>query len=446
LYSAFPEMVWPAIAPPVAATLLALQFQLEHSQWWPAEKLRNMQFIQLDAVLRHAWNAVPFYQARLAATGYDPQRPNVVEVFKRLPLLTRSDIQQAGTALHATHMPQGHGKLQSGETSGSTGRPITFVLSELETFYWYAYTLRDHLWHQRDFSAKLGAIRYALKNEMGAQWGPATNLIFDTGPCAVLRIDTPLSEQIEWLCREQPQYLISYASNIDALARAFIERNLQLPSLCEVRSVSETVRPELRQRVQEAWGAKLTDMYTAKETGYLALQCPQHDHYHVQAENVLLEIIDDNGAPCAPGVTGRVVVTALQKFAMPLIRYEIGDYAVAGAVCDCGRGLPVIKKILGRQRNMLRLPNGDQRWPLCDLVKQADVPGIRQYQYVQHSLDAIEVRLAVSSEFSAHLEPRLTEIIHQRLGHPFQLNYTYYEEIARTKSGKYEDFICAIDY
>ena len=78
----------------------------------------------------------------------------------------------------------------------------------------------------------------------------------------------------------------------------------------------------------------------------------------MQAENVLLEIIDAAGNPLPPGNVGRVVITVLHNLAMPLIRYEIGDYAAFGGECTCGRGLPVLERIVGRARNMLRLPDG----------------------------------------------------------------------------------------
>ncbi len=435
---------FPAVTDDRAAHLLALQFQLGQSEWWPPERLRAEQLRQQGEVLRHASSAVPYYRRRLAAAGYRAGQPVTEALLSQLPLLTRSDIQKAGAALHSAPAFTAHGQLSSGETSGSTGRPITFLSSAMEQLYWNAFTLREHVWHRRDFSAKLGGIRYTEKNGNASGWGPSTNHIFTTGPSAALRIDTPLPRQVEWLLKEKPGYLVSYASNIEALARDSLRRGWRPEGLREVRSVSETVRPELRSLVREAWGLRLVDMYSAKEAGYLALQCPDHDHYHVQEENVLPEVLDGQGRPCAPGETGRVVVTALHKFAMPLIRYDIGDYAIVGEPCSCGRGLGVIREILGRTRNMMRLPNGDQRWPLCDLVHQPDVPGVMQYQYIQKTLESIEVHLAVDAQFSRDREPRLTEIIHARLGHPFALTYVYHDSIPRSASGKFEDFRCEI--
>jgi len=429
---------------PAGATLLALQAQLEQSERLSREQLTAMQFRRLDQVLRHAWQSLPFWRERFAVAGYDPARSLTEEAFARLPLLTRAEIQHGGDALHVANLPAGHGRVGRLETSGSIGRPATFLYTDIEEVYWHAFTLREHLWHRREPGTKLAAIRYMKQGGTTSGWGVSTDSVLETGPGAALRIDTPLAEQVAWLEQEQPQYLLSYASNLGALAHAFIREQRTLPGLREVRSVSETVRPELRELVRAAWGVGLVDVYSAKEVGYIALQCPEHEHYHVQEENLLLEVLDADGRPCAPGEPGRVVLTALHKFAMPLIRYEIGDYAVPGETCSCGRGLRVLREVLGRTRNMLRLPDGEQRWPLCDLVGQPDVPGILQYQYVQKTLQDIEVRLVVGAAWSHELEPRLTAIIHGRLGYPFALTFVYPPQIERSAAGKFEDFLCLL--
>src|SRR6185295_14515719 len=99
------------------------------------------------------------------------------------------------------------------------------------------------------------------------------------------------------------------------------------------------------------WGVGVVDVYSSEECGQIALQCPEHEQYHVQSESVLVEVLDDEGRPCAPGTIGRVVLTTLQNFAMPLIRYDIGDFAEPGPACPCGRALPVLTRIVGRVRN-----------------------------------------------------------------------------------------------
>ncbi len=177
----------------------------------------------------------------------------------------------------------------------------------------------------------------------------------------------------------------------------------------------------------------------------IALQCPEHPHYHVQAESVLVEILNGGGKPCAPGETGRMVVTDLHNFATPLIRYEIGDHAEVGEACPCGRGLSVLNRILGRVRNMATLPSGETFWPRFYSDDLAKVAPIRQAQLVQRSVHDIDVRLVVARALTAEEEERLKSVILRYLGHPFRLGFTYMDEIPRSASGKYEDFLSLVE-
>ncbi len=259
-------------------------------------------------------------------------------------------------------------------TSGSTGKPVMVVTTGLTQLLWNAFTARDHLWHRRDFRAKLAAIRFVSGDacdppdgRMGQNWGPATAGITRTGPSATLHIKAGIDQQIPWLVKQDPEYLITYPSNVLALARKCEQRGIKLPSLREIRTFGEILEPHTREAVHRAFGVKTVDMYSSQEVGYIALQCPDHEHYHVQSENVLVEVLREDGTPCEAGEIGRIVVTALHNFATPIIRYRIGDFAEVGSPCPCGRGLPVLNRVVGRQRNMLVLPNGDLRWPSIEV-------------------------------------------------------------------------------
>ena len=124
-------------------------------------------------------------------------------------------------------------------------------------------------------------------------------------------------------------------------------------------TVSDRIDPELRELVNEVFESKIIDSYSSEEFGYIALQCPKHNHLHVWAPSVVIEIVDELGNPCPVGIPGRVLVTSLHNFAMPLIRYEIGDVAQFGAACESGLAWPVIERIVGRTRAAVTLPNGD---------------------------------------------------------------------------------------
>jgi len=245
---------------------------------------------------------------------------------------------------------------------------------------------------------------------------------------------------------ENPDYLLTHPSNLAALARRSLERKIALPRLRQVRTFGEMLRPDLRELCKMAWNVTLADIYSAEEVGYVALQCPLGEHYHVQAENLLVEILDDDNRPCSPGEIGHVVVTTLHNFAMPLIRYRLRDQAEVGEPCSCGRGLPVLRRIVGRQRNMLHLPDGRQHWPSFPGMEwRKIVPQLQQFQLVQQDLHSIEVRIASSSPIAKDQEDSLVRMLTEKLGYPFYFQFTYVARIDPAANGKFEDFISTIN-
>lgn len=437
-------MIWPALPAGAGATLLAVLHEMDLTQWWPAEALERHQFLQLENSLRQAYERVPFHRERLAAAGYRPGQNVTREFFQALPLMERRDVQEQGEALLCRNVPAGHGRVVAGETSGSIGAPIRHYGTELTQFMWHACTLRDHLWHRRDFSARMAAIRKGMKEGVQPGWGPPADLVFRTGPCAMLDISADLDRQLEWLQREAPAYLITNAYNLYWLARRAIERNVRWPGLRQVRSFGGTFPDDAREVIRRAWSVPLADIYTAEEAGYIALQCPEHDHYHIQSENLIVEVLDDSGRACAPGEIGRVVLTTLHNFAMPLVRYEIGDYAEAGAACPCGRGLPVIRRILGRQRNILTFPDGRRRWPSFPSEKWSHAAPVAQLQLVQRTLDRIDVNVVAPRALTQGEKAALVAALQTCLGHPFRMEVREVAEIPRSASFKFEDFVSEI--
>lgn len=443
LKSAVSGANWPGIPSPEGAALLALQYQFEHSQWWPLAKLEAKQFRQLREVLAHAAQTVPFYRDRLSAAGIDPAHDIDPAAFARLPLLTRRDIQRQGSALVSQALPPGHGQLVEHKTSGSSGEPLRVFGSQLDTMFWFAQTLRDHFWHRREFAGKLCAIRSRVNDIELRGWGPATDALFVTGPSALLNIRTDPARQMKWLQQHNPDYLLSHPTNLRELARLSLRGGVKLPRLREVRTFGETLPQDLRALCREAWGVSVADVYSAEEVGYIALQCPEHEHYHLQSEHLLIEILDDEGRPCTPGAIGRVVVTTLHNFAMPLIRYALNDYAEVGEPCNCGRGLPVLTRILGRSRNMLALPDGRRYWPSFPVMRYADA-SIRQLQIIQHTRGTVEARFVAERTLRPDEESALITAIHDALGFPFAVTLTPVPEITRSPSMKYEDIVSLV--
>lgn len=429
---------WPGIPSDPGAHLAALLFQLERSQWLPAEQLRERQLEQLRALLRHAKATVPFHARTLRELDVDRLD---WAAFHALPTLSRTDLQAGFDALKSSALPPGHGAVVQGQSSGSTGMPVRFLQTAVTQLFWNALTLREHLWQQRDFSGKLAAIRIKVKEGRWPDWGLPAAALFKTGPGATLNVSTDVAKQLDWLAREDPDYLITHASNLHALAELSMKRSVRLPRLRQARSYSEALRPDLRETVRAAWGVEVADGYSCEEAGYIALQCPQHEHYHVQSENLLVEILDEDGRPCGPGETGRVVLTPLHNFAMPLLRYELGDYAEVGPPCDCGRSLPVLARINGRRRNMVVLPDGSRHWPSLPSALWLSVAAIRQFRVVQTMPDSLEVTYVMDRPLTDAEQKKLEKALAGKMGHAFGVVWNRVDSIERSPNAKFEDFV-----
>lgn len=436
--SAVPGIDWPAIGRDGAAHFQALLFQMERSQWLSPAQLGALQLRQLRPLLRHALATVPHYAGTLR--GLDIDRLDW-EAFRALPLLTRQDLQAGFEQLGSSAVPPGHGKVTQGQSSGSTGTPVRFLQTSVTQLFWNVLTLREHLWHQRHFGGKFAAIRTKVEDGRWPDWGIPVAPVFHTGPAVILNLRTDVARQLDWLAQEDPDYLIAKPSNLAALAELALRHGRRLPGLRQARSYGEVLQPAVRSAVRAAWNVEVADTYSCEETGYVALQCPRHEHYHAQSENVLVEVLDEAGRPCGPGETGRVFLTLLHNFAMPLIRYGIGDYAEVGAPCDCGRGLPVITRIHGRLRNMIVLPDGRRHWPSFPAEMWSAVAPIRQFRLIQRHPENIEINYVMDRDLTPDERSRLESALAERFGHRFRMAWKRVDAVQRGPGYKFEDFV-----
>jgi len=438
----------PAAPGPRARRLAALLDGLERSQWWSAKRLRAYQLARARALLAHAREASAFHRRRLAECGVDLRTPLDAERWHRVPFLSREELEAAGAQARCRTLPAGHGRRVRRSTSGSTGNPLVIDATGLATLCWHAISMRDHVWHRRDLGGRLVAIRSGrhvgdpLAIRDYPSWGPPACWLSRTGPATLFYHRAPVPRQAAWILERDPDYLLAYPSNVLALCDHFRRAGERPGRIRQVRTYGEPLRPEVRDACREVLGAPVADLYSAEEIGYVALQCPeQHDAYHVQSESVLVEVLDDAGAPCPPGRTGRVVITALQNFATPLIRYDTGDFAQAGERCPCGRGLPVLGRVRGRARNRLTLPGGGHTWLDVPRAAWRRAAPVEDVQVVQHDREALLVRYVAVRALDAMESRAIAAAVRQAAGWPFLVSLERCEQIARRPNGKWEPVI-----
>jgi phenylacetate-CoA ligase len=435
-----PTALWPPVFSNKLAALAALVFELDRTQWLGGEEIAAGQSRQLARLARHFAAHSPHFRERLAKAGVGADQLDVARLAELAPL-TRREVQAAGEALNCP-LPPAHRPIRFGQTSGSTGEPVRIAKGTMCDLLWLAMSVRWHLWQEPDPMARRAVVRVLVTRGRleRADWGGGMAALFDTGPLIVLSGELDLAEQAKHHAEFAPQSLLVYPSTLAGL----IDTMSPWSGLERIRTIGETLFPSLRTAAEAHFGVPAKDCYSSEEAGYIAVECPESGLYHVMSEGLVVEVVDEQARPCRPGETGRVLVTDLHNYAMPMIRYEIGDHAEVGGPCRCGRGLPMLARILGRERNLVMKPDGTTAWPVTGYRRFREIAPVAQFQFVQKSLEEIEVRLVVEPPLDATQEAALTALIQESLGYPFRLTFAYFERrLPRGANGKFEEFVRA---
>ena len=419
--------------------------KLEQTQWWPVEKLQALQEQTLVPLIKHHAKNSSHFSTRLAAQGLTPNSVLTIEGLRRLKPFGKREIQAAGGNFAARAIPQNHLPLGEAQTSGSTGQPIKLPKGRLTTLYWQAHVVRDHQWYGRDYSGKLASVRAGFSEYFESDsWGGPVPVLYGSGPAVALPATMDVGRQLEHLEKFQPNIIIVHAGVLSGFVSEWERKGFSLPELKNVKNVGDTVHDSLRERLRAVSGLEIEDNYSCSEVGSIAIQCPASGLYHIMCENLIVEILNEDGTPTQVGDVGRVVVTDLYNSAAPMIRYDIGDHAEVGPACSCGRHTPTLKRILGRDRGLFTRADGSRFWPQAHQYKMSKFVRLLQWQIVQHAVDDIEYKMVVETAPTAEQKSAIEEVLGNAMGFPGQVRVTIFEDAIPTLNGKYEETICLI--
>ena len=421
---------------------------LEQTERAPLQHLNRYQEGLLANVVRHAYDNVPFYRDRLAClfdsgSNLDRSRWNDV------PVATRAEAASHAASMRPPQLADIHGDVTEIQTSGSIGAPLSIAANRLVQVASNAAMTRMARWWDVDTSRSLARIRIYKRDAPpypegrdGTGWSGANQ----DASTHDLDLSTPVERQIEWLARKRAPYLLTAPSNATALAYAATPEQARRLGVELVFAIGETVLPRAREIVAERLGAKMAAIYSCEEIGFVGTQCPASDGYHVVAENALVEVLRDDGSAVAPGEVGRVVLTSFYNYAMPFIRYAIGDVAVmAEGPCRCGRSLPVISQVLGRTRCAFVFGDGTRVWPRGSdaLAIRAFVPH-REFQMVQLDFRRIEFRYVPDGADRAPDAAAVDAYIRRKFHPSAEAVLVPMETIPRGPGGKLESFVSMV--
>ena len=436
------DSFWPPILTANQAQIMTGLMTISRTQWLAADIIEQRQLVQAVGTAHFASEQTNYYAKSFK--GIDFRRIKTLNDWRSLPILTRLDIQANDEEMLAKAWPQGEKPLEWLYTSGSTGVPLRVKTSVQAQYFISLLLLREHEWQKRNLKQKSGTVRYIAKEDRVSidHWSPNLKEFVTTGPAVGLSIKISPEEQLRWLAEEKPEYFLTYPSNLQELASLAAKQNITFPYLRELRTMGEIVTPKLRHDCAQVFKVPLVDNYSSQEVGYIALQCPTHPpSLHVQSENILLEVVREDGSPCEIGEIGQVVITALHNHAMPIIRYATGDLAELGPPCPCGRGLPVLHKIVGRVRNMFTLANGSKIWPTIADGVFKEIGVINQFQVIQKTLTSFTVKLVASQTLTTAQEELFKDAVFHKIDSNLDIVIEYHDKLERSSGGKFHEFM-----
>lgn len=383
--------------------LYSCRVVLEKTQWMKKEELQQLQLRKLRVLLKHAYENVSYYHDILKKKGLRPTDFKSLGDLQKVPVLRRSELRWRSDELTAKNI--GKSELVSCKTSGTTATPLVFYKSRTEIPWGLAAQARGYGWAGYKPGAKLVYIRLFGPNDELA--GTKSSFIRLLQRMKLLGGYDLSEKSIASFCAKtrnfKPDYVLGAAGSTNILAAFLLENRQYRMRPKAVFTYAETLLPHYRKTIEEAFQCKVYDVYSSTEMPHISSQCGHHEGHHVSDENVILEIQKDDET-AVPGEEGKVLLTNLNNFAMPFIRYDIGDSGRKLADdCSCGRKLSLFNPI---GRNYEYFIHSDGTFTIFrDLQTVFEDLPIEDFQIVQESCDEIAIRIVKRTGYTqAHTD------------------------------------------
>jgi phenylacetate-CoA ligase len=421
--------------------------ELRDGQWLAPVASRADHERRLSALLEHAARHVPYYREVLTASGAWQAPGHVaLERFEDVPLLDKTTIRSRFDDLKSDDLSERDWYYNA--TGGSTGEPMKLVQDRAFTDWERAMRLSIDTFIGRKPGEKRLVIwgsatdlekgRESLRARLGQRMrGEATLNSFRLSP-------ELLPQYVDFMNDYRPLHVIGYVESLEVLAR-FIERNgLRVHSPRTITTAAGTLHPHTRGLLSKVFRSEVFDHYGTREVVWIATECGRHEGLHVALQSVHLEVLREDGIPASPGEVGRIVVTSLVNYAMPLIRYVIGDLgAWAEAPCSCERAWPLLREVTGRISDTFVKADGTlvagQYWNYIAFMQD----WVQQFQVVQEAIDQLRVLIVVRDAVSDLDEKKaagmqeIRRLVDVAMGTDCAVSFEFVDFIEPTPSGKF---------
>jgi len=406
---------------------------LERSQWFDLERIQEIQNEKLKRLIKYSYESVPMYRELMKASKLTPDDIKTTDDLQKLPMITKDQLKENTPNRTISDRFQLK-KLIPRYTSGSTGEPLKFYITRKDKIMKRAAFARFWRWAGWDFGSKFVNIVSAPNTIFQKNKFLSSLESFLLGQKFISAGGLVEPVYLHNIVKYNPQFIHGYSSAIYCLAEYAKTKGVKL-KLRGILTSCETLLPRYRRSIQDVFGTKVYDEYGGEDMTFMA-QCEEAHLYHANAENVFIELVKD-GERVKPGEVGEVLITNLNRYAMPFIRYKVGDLArQAIQPCACGRGLPTYEGVEGRISDIIVTTSGQKRTVGSFVVIFEYIQEVKMFQIVQCESDRLLIKVVPEVGFDSGTEERILHGIEDIVGPEMRLELEVKDKIETTKAGK----------
>ncbi|WGI17649.1 hypothetical protein [Methanonatronarchaeum sp. AMET-Sl] len=402
--------------------------RLQRNQWKGLEELRELQNKKLRKIIKFAYENIPFYHDRFREVGVKPQDIKSKRDLKKLPILTKKEIKENFEDIVNPELDLSEARVVP--TSGSTGTPLKVVYDQRGDDFSKAVNLRSHIENGLNFYKK-----WAIMGD--ARTVPPQTFFQKFGIFRIQYINLfdDVEKQVQDLKKIQPDVFTGYPSQIELIAEYLNDNNDEL-NIETVFTTAELLDNISRSKISKNFGSDVIDLFGCIEVNRTAWECEEHMGYHMDIDSVAIEFTKNN-KEVSPGEWGDIIYTTLFNYGMPLIRYDVGDRGVpSDEACKCGRGLPLMDKVLGRKGDFIKLKNGKQLSPIPFHLAVKHTKGIEEAKIIQKKKDLIIVKIIGNENYSKKTNSNIRNKVKEICGKNVDVRVHEVDEIRKDSSGK----------
>jgi len=426
---------------------------LKKNQWNSLEKNIQIQKHLLYNNLKFSFNNIPYYK-NLNINPDSFREDTIFEDIKSVPFLTKKELREEFDNLYIVDSKLK--RIYANTSGGSTGEPTKFMQDNYYADWSAATKILFNEWAGRKIGDPLIKLWGSERDIFGQIESASHRLGNWVRNLKLLNSFRMTQEEMEKYVEEinlyKPKMILAYVQSIYELAKFAKENNIRVYSPLSIMTSAGVLYPEYRKLIEKVFNCPVFNRYGSREVGDMACDCNRHEGLHLNIFTHYIEIIDKKGKNCESGKMGEVVVTTLRNYTMPLIRFKIGDMAVlSNKQCSCGRGLPMIEKIVGRTNSMIRTNKGVFDSVAIETLLyfyKENIPfeSFCKYQIIQNTKNNIELKvIVVNKQLWKKEKDKIRKKFKKVLGEDVSVLFKEVKNIEPSKSGKYMYVISEVE-